>query len=49
MAKDLAQDVGYTYIDSGAMYRAVALYALRNGWITKNELISKNLKKISAL
>ena len=31
MAKDLARDVGYTYIDSGAMYRAVALYAMRNG------------------
>jgi cytidylate kinase len=30
MAKDLACEVGYTYIDSGAMYRAVTLYALRN-------------------
>jgi cytidylate kinase len=45
MAKDLAQDVGYTYIDSGAMYRAVALYALRNGWITKNDIDIEELKK----
>ena len=45
MAKDLAQDVGYTYIDSGAMYRAVALYALRNGWITENDIDIEELKK----
>ena len=32
MARRLAATVGYRYIDSGAMYRAVALYALRNGW-----------------
>jgi cytidylate kinase len=30
MAKDLAKTIGYTYIDSGAMYRAVTLYALQN-------------------
>ncbi|GHT63268.1 cytidylate kinase [Bacteroidia bacterium] len=30
MAKDLAKIVKYNYIDSGAMYRAVTLYALRN-------------------
>jgi cytidylate kinase len=33
MAKSLAQELGYIYIDSGAMYRAVTLYALRNGLI----------------
>ncbi len=33
MAKTLARRIGYRYIDSGAMYRAVALYALRNGMI----------------
>ena len=33
MAKSLARILGYTYIDSGAMYRAVTLFALRNGWI----------------
>ena len=30
MAKDLAREVGYIYIDSGAMYRAVTLYCLEN-------------------
>lgn len=29
MAKDLAREIGYTYIDTGAMYRAVTLYCLR--------------------
>ena len=31
MAKDLAREIGYIYVDSGAMYRAVTLYALRAG------------------
>lgn len=31
MARQLAKDIGYVYVDSGAMYRAVTLYALRNG------------------
>lgn len=31
MAKQLARDIGYIYVDSGAMYRAVTLYALRAG------------------
>lgn len=31
MAKDLAREVGYIYVDTGAMYRCVTLYALRNG------------------
>lgn len=31
MAKDLAKEIGYIYIDSGAMYRAVTLYCLENG------------------
>ena len=30
MAKDLARRIGYIYVDTGAMYRAVTLYALRN-------------------
>lgn len=33
MAKALARAVGYAYIDSGAMYRAVTLYAMRHGLI----------------
>lgn len=31
MAKDLARSVGYIYVDTGAMYRAVTLYALQHG------------------
>ena len=31
MAKQLAREVGYVYIDTGAMYRAVTLFALRRG------------------
>jgi CMP/dCMP kinase len=30
LAKQLAKELGYTYIDSGAMYRAITLYFLRN-------------------
>lgn len=30
MAKDLARELGYIYVDTGAMYRCVTLYALRN-------------------
>lgn len=38
IAKGLARELGYTYIDSGAMYRAVALHGIRNGWITDTEM-----------
>ena len=31
IAKALAKYAGYTYVDTGAMYRAIALYTLRNG------------------
>ena len=31
MAKDLAREIGYVYVDTGAMYRCVTLFALRNG------------------
>lgn len=30
MAKDLAREIGYIYVDTGAMYRCVTLFALRN-------------------
>ena len=35
LAKELAACLGYIYVDSGAMYRAVALEALRHGWVSK--------------
>ncbi len=36
MAKSLAKAIGYKYVDTGAMYRAVTLYAMRNGMIGEN-------------
>lgn len=33
MAKDLAKEIGYVYVDTGAMYRSVTLYALRHNLI----------------
>lgn len=38
IAKAIAKAVGYNYIDTGAMYRAVALYALRNNIAPKDLL-----------
>ncbi|HHX94217.1 MAG TPA: (d)CMP kinase [Clostridia bacterium] len=37
VAKKLSQDLGYLYIDTGAMYRAVAYYALKEGIDLKSE------------
>ncbi len=34
MARELARRIGYVYVDSGAMYRAVTLYAMRHSMIT---------------
>lgn len=45
MAKDLAKEIGYIYIDSGAMYRAVTLYALENALIVGKEIDVKELEK----
>ena len=45
MAKNLAKKIGYTYIDSGAMYRAVTLFCLRNGLITDGKVDEEALKK----
>ena len=36
MAKSLAKRVGYIYVDTGAMYRSVTLFAMREGLITKD-------------
>ena len=48
MAKELAKRIGYRYIDSGAMYRAVTLYALRHGMILDDGSVATD-KLISAL
>lgn len=39
MARELARRVGYVYIDSGAMYRAVTLFALRHGMISAEGIV----------
>lgn len=38
MAKALAKQLGYVYVDSGAMYRAITLHCIRNGWVSKTHL-----------
>src|SRR5690554_3678865 len=43
LAKSLARQLGYIYIDSGAMYRVVTLHALRNGWITDGQPDKKKI------
>lgn len=43
LAKSLARELGYAYIDSGAMYRAVTLFALRNGLINNGKVDEKKL------
>lgn len=37
VAKQLAKYLGYVYVDSGAMYRAVTYYAMQNGLISKDD------------
>ena len=44
MAIDLAREVGYIYIDSGAMYRAVTLYCLDNGLFTPDGIDTAQLE-----
>lgn len=45
MAKDLAKEIGYIYIDSGAMYRAVTLYCIENGIFDSNNNIQEEKLK----
>lgn len=44
MAKKLAKTIGYAYIDTGAMYRAVTLYCLRNGLFDGDRLDTEHLE-----
>lgn len=50
MAKILAHETGYIYVDTGAMYRAVSLFCIRNGWMTATEMdvvaIEKHITEI---
>ena len=43
MAKQLAKDLGYVYVDTGAMYRTVTLYAMRKGYIDAENNVNTNL------
>ena len=45
MAKDLAQEIGYIYIDSGAMYRAVTLYCIQNDLFKPEGIDTETLRK----
>lgn len=45
VAKQLADYLGYVYVDSGAMYRAIALFAMQNNIISKVHFDISNLKK----
>ena len=45
MAKDLAREVGYVYVDTGAMYRCVTLYALRHGLFTDGGIDEDALRR----
>ena len=45
MAKDLAREIGYIYIDSGAMYRAVTLYSIENSIFQNDKIGTKRLEK----
>jgi cytidylate kinase len=50
VAREVAKKLGYTFIDSGAMYRAVTLYCLRNnlapGWVIDEEKLGLHLHRI---
>lgn len=43
LAKELAKHLGYVYVDTGAMYRAVALFAMQNGYIGKEFFDTQSL------
>ena len=45
MAKDLAREVGYVYVDTGAMYRSVTLFAIRNGIFTDEGINEAELRR----
>ena len=48
IAKAVAKDLGYLYIDTGALYRSIGLYALRAGVVsTDREAVEKLLPEIS--
>ncbi|MDR0370385.1 MAG: (d)CMP kinase [Prevotellaceae bacterium] len=45
IAKTLAKEAGYIYIDTGAMYRAVALFCAEHNWIDNDAIDEKSLRE----
>ena len=45
LAKQLAKDLGYVYVDTGAMYRAIAFFSMQNGFIKTDYLDKESLIK----
>ncbi|MDN3673827.1 (d)CMP kinase [Flavobacterium branchiarum] len=43
LAKELAKELQYVYVDTGAMYRAVSLYAMKNGYISADSFDKEKL------
>lgn len=43
LAKQLAKKLGYVYVDTGAMYRAVTYFAMQNNWVTENAIDKNSL------
>jgi CMP/dCMP kinase len=43
LAKQLAQHYGYVYVDTGAMYRAVTLFAMQKGYVSATHLDAEGL------
>ncbi|AWM12525.1 (d)CMP kinase [Flavobacterium sediminis] len=50
LAKQLAKELGYVYVDTGAMYRAVTYFAMQNHWVFEEyldkEQVVQNLNKV---
>ena len=46
MAKDLAKTIGYIYVDTGAMYRAVTLYALQHQLLDEENIDEERLREM---
>lgn len=45
LAKQIAKELGYIYVDTGAMYRAVTYFAMKNNFVSENHLNAEGLIK----
>lgn len=43
LAKQLAKEIGYVYVDTGAMYRAVTFFAMQNGFVNNTKFDKESL------